>query len=184
MIKKLLLSFSIIIFMALPTRAQDGTKEHIIDLKKEPAIGNMASVISLHGSIYMTGQPDEITLNSLKDLGFDVVLNIRATDEITFDERALVERHGLAYYNVPLLKDGHIQDAAVSKIHNVIKGNKGKKILFHCSSGNRVAGWLGAHLARNMGYTAEAAISYSKQAGMTKAGMEKILRDYISSHEK
>ncbi len=181
MIKKIFLALSVVFIAALPGQAHEAAKEHIIDLKKEAAIGNMTNVTSLHKSIFMTGQPDEATLNSLKDLGFDVVLNIRAADELDFDEQAIVEGNGLAYYNIPLLKDGQIQDASVAAIHAVIKENKGKKILFHCSSGNRAASWLGAHLVRAMNYETEAAIAYSKQAGMTKEKMETILRSYISS---
>lgn len=184
MIRKIFLSLSVILLTALPAQAHEAGKEHVIDLKKEAAIGNLANVISLHKTIYMAGQPDEATLNSLKGLGFDVVLNIRAADEMDFDEQAIVEGHGLAYYNIPLLKDDQIQDASVAAIHAVIKENKGKKILFHCSSGNRVASWLGAHLVRAMDYETEAAIAYSKQAGMTKEKMENILRDYIASLKK
>jgi len=187
MIRKLLLSLSLVILIALPASAytpasgHGNGKEHVIDLKKEPAIGNITDVVSLHGSIYMAGQPDEATLNDLKNMGFDVVLNIRADGEIPFDEQAIVEGHGLAYYNIPLLKDGHIQDASVTALHKAIEENKDKKILFHCGSGNRVASWLGAHLARDMNYETETAVSYAKQAGMTKAAMEKILRAYITS---
>ncbi len=186
MLGKFLASLSIIILIILPAfahekGAHEEGKKHVIDLKKEAAIGNMSNVTSLHGTIYMTGQPDQATVGSLKEQGFQVVLNIRGADEGKFDEKAMVTGDGLAYYNVPLLKDGQIQDSAVSEIHAIIKENKGKKILFHCASANRVAGWFGAHLARDMGYETEAAISLAKEAGLTKAGMEKILRDYLAN---
>ncbi len=181
MIKKILISLTLIGLSLLPAHAEEQPAKHVIDLKSEAAIGNMSQVISLHGAIHMTGQPDQATLAALKDSGFDVVLNIRGKGELDFDEQAIVEGKGLAYYNVPLLKDGKIQDSAVTEIHDILKQNKGKKILFHCSSGNRVASWLGAHLARDLAYTSEQAISYAKQAGMTKDGMTKILQNYINN---
>ncbi|MBL4893848.1 MAG: hypothetical protein JKY59_03105 [Emcibacter sp.] len=177
MIKRILCALIVISALFLPAQAEDHAKKHVIDLKTEAAIGNMSGVISLHGSIYMAGQPDPATLATLKDSGFEVVINIRHEDEVKFDEKSLVT--GLSYYNIPLLKDGKIQDAAVVDIHTALSENKGKKILLHCSSGNRVAGWLGAHLGRDRGYTTDKAVALAKQAGMTKAGMEKILRNYL-----
>lgn len=155
-------------------------KDQAIEIKDVGTIGNMAHVTSVHDRIFMAGQPDQETLKSLKDKGFDIVLNIRGTDEVKFDEKGLVEQNGLEYFNIPLLKDGKIQDDAVTKIHDVIKNSKGKKILFHCSSGNRVASWLGAHLVRDMKYDKDSAITLAKQAGMTHAGMETVLNNYLA----
>lgn len=185
MIRNLLVSLAALVVLVAPTQAEENQNQHkhhhAIDLKKEAPIGNITNVTSLHGSIYMAGQPDEATLKDLKDLGFEVVINIRGKDELTFDEKALVEEQGLTYYNLPLLHDGKIQDSAVEEIHQAVKSNRGRKILFHCSSGNRIAGWFGAHLVRDMGFETERAVNLAKQAGMTKAGMEKILRAYLDT---
>jgi len=175
MIKKIFLSLSFLLVAILPATAE----QHHIQLKKEAAIGNLAHVTSVKEWLYITGQPDQQTIKSLKAHGFDMVINIRGKDEVTFDEKALVESSGLIYVNHPLLQDGKIQDSAVEKIHEIIAQNKGKKILFHCSSGNRAAAWFGAHLVRDMGYDTEKAIDLAKQAGMTKDSMAVILRDYI-----
>lgn len=155
--------------------------DHKIDLKQEAPLGNLTRTISLHGTIHMAGQPDEATVKSLKDKGYEVVINIRGADEVSFDEAGLVTAQGLRYHNLPLLKDGAIMGQAVDQIHHVIEENHGKKILLHCSSGNRVAGWLGAHLAKDMHMGPEKVIHTARQAGMTKAGMEKILRAYMQT---
>ncbi|MBL4803101.1 MAG: dual specificity protein phosphatase family protein [Emcibacter sp.] len=182
MLKKILFPLisclTIILAIISPVSADAHGKKHIIDLRAESPVGNMSNIISLHGSIYMAGQPDPVTLGLLGDQGFEVVINIRREGEVDFDERTLVGNN-LSYYNIPLLKDGKIQDAAVEKIHAALSENKGKKILLHCSSGNRVAAWFGAHLVRDMGYAPDKAIALAKEAGMTKAGMAKILRGYL-----
>ncbi|MCF8473902.1 MAG: hypothetical protein K9G26_04325 [Emcibacter sp.] len=175
--QKIFISFFILLSMTLPTLSQ----EHHIDLKTVGSIENMNNVISLHDSIFMAGQPDEAALKKLKALGFEIVINIRAKDEMTIDEDNIVKEAGLIYYNIPLMKEDKIIDAAVDEIHTALKDNKGKKILLHCSSGNRVAAWFGAHLGRDMDYDTEAAVTLAKQAGMTKDSMETILRDYLTT---
>ncbi len=177
MIRKILLALSLVLLTFGPARAAGPE----LTLKAETPFGSLQNLNSLNDRLYFTGQPDQATLSSLKDRGFAVVVNIRAADEMTFDEQAVVTENGLAYYNLPLLKDGRIEDAAVVAIHNAIRQHRGQKILFHCSSGNRAAAWFGAHLVRDMGYEADAAVTLAKQAGMTKDSMEKILRDYLAA---
>ncbi len=176
MIKKLLLCLPFIFVIALPGKAN----EDVITVKKEPVIGTLAGVASYNEWLYMAGQPDQKTIAGLQDKGFEVVINIRGRDEVKFDEKTLVEESGMAYYNVPLLKDGAIQEQAVGDILAVVLENRGKKILFHCSSGNRIAAWFAAHLIRDHGHDKEAAITLAKQAGLTKASTERMLRDYLA----
>jgi len=177
MFKKILLALSLVLLTIAPASAA-GPR---LDLKAETPFGNLKNLHSLNDRVYFTGQPDPATLGRLKDQGFAVVINIRGPEEMTFDEQAVVMENGLAYHNLPLLKEGRIADAAVAAIHAALQQRRGQKILFHCSSGNRAAAWLGAHLARDMGYDVEAAVALAKQAGMTKDSTEKILRDYLAS---
>lgn len=176
MIKKLLLSLGFILLVVQPSSAHEPT----IEVKKEPAIGTLTGVASLDNWLYMAGQPDQATIAGLRDAGFEVVINIRGRDEVKFDEKSLVEANGMTYYNVPLLKNGEIQEQAVRDILAVVEANRNKKILFHCSSGNRIAAWFAAHLIRDKGYEKERAITLAKQAGLTKASTEKMLRDYLA----
>ncbi len=180
MIKKLLLAGPIIIIMLLSTGAHEPT----VEVKKEPAIGNLTGVASLNDWLYMAGQPDQETIIGLKDQGFEVVINIRGRAEMAFDEETLVEQNGMAYYIIPLLKDGEMQENAVMEILAAVEANRNKKILFHCSSGNRIAAWFAAHLIRDKGYDKEKAITLAKQAGMTKASTESMLRNYLAKITK
>ena len=177
MIKKFLLSLSVLIFLVLPASAHEKT----ITVKQEPTLGTLTGVASVYDWLYMAGQPDQETIKGLKGQGFEIVFNIRGLNEGTFDEKTLVEENGLTYYQVPLLKDGAMDPQAVKDIFAVIQENHGKKILFHCSSGNRIGAWFGAHLIQDHGYETEAAISLAKQAGITRAGTEKMLRTYLAS---
>jgi len=180
MIKKLLLSLSFVLLVVLGV----GGYEQIRNPKQETHYIKFPDLPAAYGAVYFGGQPDQAAIKTLKGKGFEVVINIRGRDEVPFDEKKLVEDNGLAYYNLPLLPDGEIMDTAVTESFNAIKNNEGKKILLHCTSGNRVAGWFGAHLVRDMGYDKEAAITLARQAGMTKSGMETILREYLDNPAK
>lgn len=180
MTKYLLLCLSFIILMIVPASAFGPN----FQVKQEPAIGSLTGVASVNDWLYMAGQPDQATIKGLSSSGFEVVINIRGHNEGTFDEKALVEENGMSYYQLPLLKNGAMQEQAVVDILAVVMANRDKKILFHCSSGNRIAAWFAAHLIRDHDYETEAAITLAKQAGLTKAGMERILRDYLAKIAK
>jgi len=143
-----------------------------------------AALPAAYGNLYFSGQPAPSDFKTLEKKGFDVIINIRGPREMTFDEKAVVTKAGMTYYILPLMKDGRIINSAVTRIFVAVKANKGKKILLHCSSGNRAASWLGATLVRDLGYNRQTAITLAKKAGMTKARMEKILQNYLDSLAK
>ncbi|MBL4767383.1 MAG: dual specificity protein phosphatase family protein [Rhodobacteraceae bacterium] len=180
MIKNFLLSLSALVLLVLPASAHEKT----ITVTQDLTLGTLTGVASVHDWLYMAGQPDQETIKGLKNDGFEVVFNIRGLDEGSFDEKTLVEENGMTYYQVPLLKDGAMDPQAVKDIFAVIQKNRGKKILFHCSSGNRIGAWFAAHLIQDDGYETEAAISLGKQAGITRSGTEKMLRTYLASLTK
>ena len=184
MLKKTLLAPSFIMAFILALTLTACADEATFKVKNEPVIGTLTGVTSLNDWLYMAGQPDQATIAGLSAKGFEVVINIRGRDEVRFDEKTLVEKNGMAYYNVPLLKNGEMQEAAVIDILAVVVANKDKKILFHCSSGNRIAAWLAAHMIRDHDYETEAAITLAKQTGMTKASAEQMLRNYLAKIAK
>lgn len=149
-------------------------------IEQKLTLGNLENISRFH-NIHMSGQPDQATLLSLKDADFTMVINIRSPEEMSFDEKTLVENNGLAYHMIPLLKDGKIQDSAVNQILSAIKSANSGKILLHCSSGNRVAAWLGSHFYRDHKISLEKSVAYAKQAGITKKGAEALLRHFIGT---
>lgn len=130
--------------------------------------------------VHHAGQPSPTDFAGLKEKGFDVIINIRGQDEMKFDEKAAVLKNNMAYFNVPVMGGGGIQSPAVATIDQILKNHKGKKILVHCASGNRVGAWFGASLARS-GTNIETAIIEAKKAGMRSAKLEEYLRQYHAS---
>ena len=62
----------------------------------------------------------------------------------------------------------------------VVTQRKAGKILVHCSSGNRVALWVGAHFKKDHGYSADDARAIAKEMGLTKKELKEKLNAYFN----
>lgn len=136
------------------------------------AFGNLE--IAPHmGSVVYAAQPDEATVGMFKDQGFDLVINIRELNEdLGFDEKGMVEAQGIEYKQIPYLTaptfEAGFSHAALSEIKTAIDAASlaGKKILLHCSHGQRAGSTLGAILYRDYGYSKEDAFKKAQEAGL------------------
>lgn len=154
--------------------------EHPHDIKKAKDIGTLID-LKRYGPLTFAGQPDIKSLKSLKDQNYELVINLRGKNEFKkFDEEKIVKESGLDYFHVPFFtKDKRISRKAIQDIHKKVRDNHNKKIFIHCSSGNRAAAWLGAHLNLDHGVDIERSITVAKGVGMTKEKMEKKLREFL-----
>lgn len=85
------------------------------------------------------GQPSEAALLKLKEMGFRVVIDLRAPEEGIAAERAVVEKAGLRYVSVPVTtKTFSRADAA--KVAQVLDEKGRGPVLLHCATANRVGG--------------------------------------------
>jgi len=136
------------------------------------------------GNIYFSGQPSDISLNNLKAKGFKTVINLRAKKEgryLESHERMVLKKYNLNYYNIPLLMNKDMTDDYISSVTSkIMKHKKEGKILVHCSSGNRVAIWLGGHFKKDHGFSNEKSLSLAKELGLTKEVAEKKLLSYLN----
>ena len=154
---------------------------------KDPSKTNVQVTKTLkghsYGSIYFSAQPDKTELMALKDNGFVAVINLREKKEKKYSEaweRKIVKSQGINYYNVPFsmkkdMDDKYI-DAVTSKI---LAHRKDGKVLVHCSSGNRVAIWLGGHFKKDHGLSSDQALEKAKTMGLTKSKAEEKLKSYL-----
>ncbi|MCC3861114.1 hypothetical protein [Pseudemcibacter aquimaris] len=145
------------------------------------AFGNLEKAPHL-GNVVYAAQPDEATTKTFKEHGFDLVINIRGFNEdLGFDEKAAVESQGIEYKQIPYLTaptfEAGFSHAALSEIKSVIDEASlaGKKILLHCSHGQRAGSTLGAILYRDYGYSKDDALKMSLAAGLSSEwGIERL----------
>jgi len=155
--------------------------------EKLPKESNVQVVKELKGNrwanLYFSGQPNQAEIKELKAAGFATVINLRQKKEKKYNESwesALVRSEGLNYYNVPVSMKTEINDEFIDSITSKVgKHRKEGKVLIHCSSGNRVALWLGAHFKKDHGFSNELSFELAKELGLTKEDVQDKLRAYL-----
>lgn len=147
---------------------------------KEVTIGNSLNAHQ-YKNLYFSGQPGEDDFEELKKQGFTHIVNLRRETE--YDEREeqkLIKKLGMNYSHHPFPLALKITDEYVDKVtDSVMKYRKEGKTLVHCSSGNRVAIWLGAHFKKDHGQSSETAFETAEELGLEKEGAKKALEEYL-----
>ncbi len=95
--------------------------------------------------LFISGQPTEQGLRSLRDQGVTTVVNLRSPPEmarVPFDEPALVKELGMQYVYLPMRGTAELpySPAAVKSFADAMSNAKGK-VLLHCT-----IAWRASHL--------------------------------------
>jgi len=95
--------------------------------------------------VFISGQPTEQGLRSLRDQGVTTVVNLRSPPEmarVPFDEAALVKELGMEYVYLPMRGTAELpySPAAVKSFADAMSNAKGK-VLLHCT-----IAWRASHL--------------------------------------
>jgi len=95
--------------------------------------------------VFISGQPSEQGLRSLRDQGVTTVVNLRSPPEmarVPFDEAALVKELGMEYVYLPMRGTAELpySPAAVKSFAAAMSNAKGK-VLLHCT-----IAWRASHL--------------------------------------
>lgn len=150
----------------------------VADIREAQLWGNELSVVGVK-RLYISAQPDSAALVDARRHDVGVIINLRESEEQTWDEARAASKEGLTYYNVPIARKGTSFDQnAMKRISTLVQQHPNEKILLHCSSGNRAAAWLAIHLTNDHGIAIENSIVLAKMAGLTNAGVESRVRHY------
>ena len=93
----------------------------------------------LRPDLAAAGQPTEEGLRRLRDLGFRVVIDLRAPSDGTAAEEAAVKEAGLRYVSVPITPETFRRED-VEAVARIIDERERGPALLHCATGNRVGG--------------------------------------------
>ncbi|WP_419172665.1 rhodanese-like domain-containing protein [Halobacteriovorax sp.] len=135
----------------------------------------------LVNNLAIAAQPSKKTLNNVQKEGYEIVVNLRNPNEFKdYNEAKYVSEMNLKYYNIPFFdKKKNINKRSLSLISKLLKDNKDKKVFIHCSSGNRAAAWYLSHLYIHENMSLEDATKIARNAGLTKPGLERMIRNAI-----
>jgi protein tyrosine phosphatase (PTP) superfamily phosphohydrolase (DUF442 family) len=152
------------------------------DVEGPFAWGAVPNVTRL-GNLWFAGQPDAAALAEAKRTGVGVVINMRAPEEMFWNEAAAVERLGMRYFSVPVSRWKPYSAQAFERITEIVQANGGKQILLHCGNSNRAGAWLAAQLAEREGLGVDEALAVARRAGLNQEPFLQRARDYLADSE-
>jgi rhodanese-related sulfurtransferase len=126
------------------------------------------------------GQPSAAAFAAFRDAGGEVVLDIRDPMEPRpFDEADVVRGLGLEYVNVSV-RQGALDDAVMDRVLDAVRSSagKGRTLLFHCASANRVGGALIPYFILDQGMAEEEAVDAAMRVGLRGADLLEWGLDY------
>jgi len=129
-----------------------------------------------------SGQPSREQLAEIAEQGYVAIIDLRGADEDRgYDEAAAAEALGLQYSPLPIEGGAAINIENARKLGTLLDNIDGP-VLLHCSSGNRV-GALVALLEADRGASVEEALAAGKAAGLTRPGLEKVVKKRLGVTE-
>ena len=150
-----------------------------------PEIWGVSDNVTHVGDIYFSGQIDSDALHMARLQGITTVVNMRGSSEIEWDEKSAAENLGLEYLNIPIEKDSSTFDPeTIARLEIVLRERPNKKILMHCSSGNRVAAWYAIHLVQQKNMAHDDALAIARRNGLTRNSMIARVRTYLDEQNR
>ena len=126
------------------------------------------------------GQPTDLQVRAAQDAGLATILDSRAPIEPRpFDEPALAATLGLRYENIPI-SGAALNDTTMEAILAVLRDKSAAPVLFHCGSGNRVAGALIPYFMRDHGMDEEQAVALAMKVGLRSPDLLRWGLEYAS----
>lgn len=125
------------------------------------------------------GQPTEQQLKAFKAAGGEVVVDNRDPMEPRpFDEPAAMRAAGLEYVNVPIVH-GAVTTDTMKEMHDRLKRLEGRKVLLHCSSGNRTSAGLIPYLMIDGRMDEDDAVETAMKGGLRSAELMELAIGYV-----
>src|SRR5262245_25911451 len=141
-------------------------------------------VLCLDDNFATGGQPTEQAFAKVVASGFHSVLSLRAAGEgidLT-KERALVEKAGLRYFNIPVLSTAPRTEQADEFI-KLVKEKFNHPMLINCASANRVGAFMMIYRVVEQGWSEEKALDEALKIGLRGDELKKFAQNYIAQNK-
>lgn len=130
----------------------------------ESPFSHLARLDELYIGSELTSE-NQITF--LKSLGIETAIDMKEVGESDFPDKEALEKAGIQYFHFPVSDITNVEFEKLLELTNILRGNKGKKILY-CISGNRVAAVLALQQSLVCGHPKLRAYEVACRVGMTK----------------
>ena len=141
-------------------------------------------VLCLDDSFATGGQPSEQAFAKVAASGFRSILSLRAAGEgidLT-KERALVEKTGLRYFNIPVVSTAPRVEQADEFIR-LVKEKSNHPMLINCASANRVGAFMMIYRVVEQGWSEEKALDEALKIGLRGDELKKFAQNYITQNQ-
>jgi uncharacterized protein (TIGR01244 family) len=173
---RIALTFAILMTTSV-TFGDDGT-----DLK-DGTLGATRNVTK-SGKNLLCGQPSKEDFAEAKKRGIKVVISLRESSEIDWDEAAAVRNLGLEFHQLSFQAPDTLTDEVFDRALKILSKSDKSPVLLHCGSANRVgAVWL-VHRVVNDGISLQDARKEATAVGLRTAGYEEKALSYIKRRAK
>lgn len=113
------------------------------------------------------GQPTEAQLETLAEMGYGIVVNMRGPTEAGSTDPAAVEALGMTYVSIPVTGAADVSEENARRLGEILN-QADQPVLLHCASSNRVGALLALEAYYVDGVSPEEALALGKEAGLTR----------------
>jgi protein tyrosine phosphatase (PTP) superfamily phosphohydrolase (DUF442 family) len=174
-----------ILVVSVPAIAADQKDDRArLDKIEQSLKPDVPRVLCLDDSFATGGQPTEQAFAKVAASGFRSVLSLRGPGEgIDLNkERALVEKTGLRYFNIPVVSSAPRAEQADEFIR-LVKEKSNHPMLIHCSTANRVGAFMMIYRVLAQGWSEQKALDEALKIGLRGDELKKFAQTYIAQHK-
>ena len=131
---------------------------------------------SLPNGTLIGGEPSPEQLTSLVESGFTSMISLRAHGESQHSV-ADYAKQGVTLIHLPISGPHDFTEAFLKEFDDALTTSEQPIVIF-CATGNRVGAALALHAFRFSGMTKEGALTFGKQAGLTR--LEGFVQHWLS----
>ncbi len=173
---------SVVVVMLVATGALAAKEPPSAAASPEPALPTeLRGVVNYRSAapdLAAGGVPDEASLKLLAETGLKTVIDLRTEREGTAAEKALVERLGMRYVNVPVAATT-LSVADADTVIAALDAPGAKPALLHCASSNRT-GAIWALMEARAGQGAAESEKAGREMGMRAGPMSEAVRRILA----
>jgi len=149
-----------------------------------PPTGGIDNYDRVNDSLYRGGQPNNLGIESLKQVGIKTIVNLRMTNDVWVAEESAARANGINYTNVPMSGLARPTDEQVAKVLSIIETFP-SPVFIHCRRGcDRTGTIIACYRIKHDQWTSKQALSEAGQYGMSRwaVGMKNYVVDFEKAH--
>lgn len=150
-------------------------------------IEGLPNLGQVSATLFRGGQPKKEGYAKLKEMGIEIVVNLRDDKDEIAEERQIVEQKGMRFVSIPWNPWHEADDHQVAEFLEFLRANPERKIFVHCKAGKERTGvMIAAYRIAAQGWTASRALDEMEFFGIRGfwfRHLKKYIREFPSRFE-